>query len=122
MLNLCAFLGLIVNFHKSNLVPTWDFVVLSIQFQTVPYVCHPLWDRWFRLQVSICLFKESAPTARQWMRLTSTLMSMDSQVPLGQLHCIPIQFSFRDCWDHKRRSLTQRVVPVLLIDQIILNC
>ena len=50
----------------------------------------------------------------------STMTSMDSQVPLGRLHWRPVQLSFRDCWDCKRRLLTQ-LIPLLLNNQIVLS-
>ena len=79
MLDLSAFLGLMVNFSKSNLEPKRDFVFLGIQFQTEPFIYCPSRDRWLRLQALIHLFrKESSPTDRQGMRFIGTLTSMDS--------------------------------------------
>ena len=46
MLELCAFLGLIVNFPKSNLTPSQEFVFLGIHFQMVLYICHLSTDKW----------------------------------------------------------------------------
>ena len=48
-LELCAFLGLIVNVLKSIPVPSQEFIFLGIHFQTLRYTCCPLANRWKRL-------------------------------------------------------------------------
>ena len=120
VLDLCIRLGLIVNIPKSSLIPLREFVFLGIFFQTVPFICRPSADRWRRLLAILRLFKNARePSARLWMRLIGTLTSMDTQVPLGRLHRRPIQLSFRDRWDRRRRSLTQPI-PILPYDRLVL--
>ena len=84
LLELCVFLGLLVNFTKSSLIPTREFVFLRIFFQAIPFTCRPSTDRWKRLLAFLHIFKRAKDlSACQWMCLIGTLTSMDSQVPLG---------------------------------------
>ena len=52
-------------------------------------------------------------SARQWMRLAGTLTLIDCQVSVGRLHRRPIQLSFCDRWNQRKRSLSPpiRLLP-----------
>ena len=46
ILDICAFLGLIVNVPKSSLIPYQGFVFSGIYFQMVSFISPLLTDRW----------------------------------------------------------------------------
>ena len=99
VLDLCYRLGLIVNLPKSSLLPEQIFVFLGIHFDLISFICRPSEDRWNRLQEILAQFlAQEFMSARQWQVLIGSLVSMDSQVPLGRLHRRPFQHALASRW------------------------
>ena len=113
-------MGLIVNLPKSSLEPEQIFVFLGIQLDLLSFLCRPSEDRWNRLQKILARFLANRfMSARQWQALIGSLVSMDSQVPLGRLHRRPLQHALAARWS-KDRSLREPV-PVLPEDKVHLQ-
>ena len=108
ILNLCAELGIVVNFPKSSLDPQQVFEFLGTEYRTMPFLCFPSRDRFNRLSAMTQQFLSNTTLpARVWMSLIGTLKSLDFQVPLGRLHRRGIQQEFLAKWN--RESLAQKL-------------
>jgi hypothetical protein len=98
-LQLCHFLGLVVNLNKSELVPTQIITYLGVEFNFQEGMARVPWPRIKVLQESINrILRRRGATARQWASMLGQSASMIYQITLGALHRRPIQHFLHSSW------------------------
>ena len=102
VVNLLQYFGWKVNFKKSHLEPTQDFVFLGMHFRTggPRVLVSPTVDQQMSL-ISRLQQLESNPTvtARQLYSLMGIIRYMAPLVPQGFLHLRPLQWEVKSLWD-----------------------
>ena len=111
-------LGWIINFEKSELVPSQTFDFIGMQFNTRTHTVAPLPK--MRLKVSNTLDHwrtRTTVTARDLHRLLGILSFMATLVPRGRLRLRPIQWWAKEAWCQEQGQWSDSV----LITPTILN-
>jgi len=121
LLQLTERLGLIVNYKKSDLVPSQSFTYVGTDFNLVEARARPAIHRVEAfLQIVNSFFKGQSPPAHRWQQLLGHLTSLEKLVPRGRLHMRPIQFALSTSWNQHSDSpncqilVTPEVVEALL--------
>jgi ribonuclease HI len=92
VLQVCQFLGLQINYNKSELSPVQVIIYLGVEFNLVEGIARVPWKRIRALQDSIrSILRKGGATAREWASVLGQSASMIHQVVLGALHRRPIQ-------------------------------
>ena len=101
LLNLIRDLGFIVNFKKSELVPSQRFDFLGYHFLLDLGLVKPTQDRWTKLQDMFRrLSSKSVISARTLMSTIGLLASMEKTVKLGRMHMRPFQWHLKTHWKY----------------------
>ena len=105
VLDLCSSLGFVVNWDKSDLVPSQRFTYLGMALDTVAWLASPSPQRLERLRRLIASLRSGrSASARQLTSLLGVLESLALLLPLGRLYKRPLQRWVRQRW-------TQGVMP-----------
>ena len=92
-------LGWLINFQKSELVPTQNLDFLGYHFDLHRGLVFPTQKKLDRLKVqTVSIRKSLVLTPRKLMSLIGTLASLEKTVPLGRLHMRPFQWYLRSNW------------------------
>ena len=95
-IQLAEHLGLLINWEKSDLIPTQKIVYLGIQIDTIQGRAFPSEPRVQKLIELILLFRESdSLPAWEWLRLLGHLVSLEKLVPWGRSHLRSIQYQLQ---------------------------
>ena len=110
ILQLLELLGLLVNFKKSELVPSQKFEFVGVLYDLSEGRAYPPVQRTEKVKAMIDKFlhHDSRPGG-EWLSLIGLLGSITDQVPLGQLHVRPLQFHLKTHWNLTRHARTQPV-------------
>ena len=95
-------LGLIINYQKSDLIPTQIFTFIGIEFLTysnIVRVPHPRVQK--LLETSMIIYQKTFISARVFLSLLGQLSAAADFVMLGRLHLRPLQMSLLTQWRHK---------------------
>ena len=93
-------LGFTVNFLKSDLTPSQQFLYLGMQFDTVAYVVRPAPARVTKLlELLDRLLKRSFLTPRELAALLGSMESLATLIPLGRVFKRPLQREFKKRWN-----------------------
>ena len=89
----------LINFQKSELVPTQKLDFLGYHFDLQRGLVFPTQKKLDRLKVqTVSIRKSLVLTPRKLMSLIGTLASLEKTVPLGRLHMRPFQWYLRSHW------------------------
>jgi hypothetical protein len=99
VLDLCNSLGLVVNWDKSELVPTQRFAFLGSEYDLVRYEIKPTQERFTKLLRLIDKIVTSAgATAFVWERLLGVMASAEKTIPMGKAYSRECQTALRRQW------------------------
>ena len=117
VLQVLQHLGWVINFSKSDLVPSQQFDFISMQFNTCAYTVAPLPKMRVKIQNTLDHWR-SHPLISAWdlHRLLGMLTFMATLVPRGRLRCRPIQWWASEVWCQETGSWSDRisVTPTIL--------
>ena len=92
-------LGWIINFQKSELIPTQKLDFLGYHFDLQRGLVFPTQKKLDRLNAqTVSIRKSLVLTPRKLMSLIGTLASLEKTVPLGRLHMRPFQWYLKSHW------------------------
>ena len=99
LLKLVKDLGFVVNFKKSELIPSQRFDFLGYHFLLDMALVKPTQDRWTKLQEMFHrLSLKSVISARTLMSTIGLLTSTEKTVKLGRIHMRPFQWHLKTHW------------------------
>ena len=102
-------LGWLINFQKSELIPTQKLVFLGYHFDLQKGLVFPTQKKLDRLNAqTVSIRKSLVLTPRKLMSLIGTLASLEKAVPLGRLHMRPFQWYLESHWKFPQ-SLDKRI-------------
>jgi hypothetical protein len=111
LISLTQHCGFLINFKKSSLEPTQDFVFIGVRFRTDLGIMLPpdkriidILDRTSSMKVA------TSVTARQFLSFLGLLNSAADQIPLGRLHMRPLQLFLLTQWKPVSRDLLHKIV------------
>jgi hypothetical protein len=111
-LSLAVRLGCVINWEKSDLIPTQRFVFVGMYWDLVEGVVMPAEEKLERLQRKSSHFLDSKEvTARRFQKLIGLLNSLAPFVPWGRIHQRMIQFNLHLCWTQSKDPQS-KVLPV----------
>ena len=117
VLQVLQHLGWVINFSKSDLVPSQQFDFIGMQFNTCVYTVAPLPKMRVKIQNTLDHWR-SHPliSARDLHRLLGMLTFMATLVPRGRLRLRPIQWWASEVWCQETGSWSDRisVTPTIL--------
>ena len=94
-------LGWIINFQKSDLVPTQEIKFLSYKFDLRVVLVFPTQKKINRiLEKTVSMLKASQTSPRELMSLIGSMASMEKTIPLGRLHIRPLQWYLKTHWKY----------------------
>ena len=118
---LCDKLGFLVNFEKSDLVPSQQFDFVGVHYDLQAALVMVTVKNQGKVTTALSTILEATcPTAHMWLKLIGVLTSQELLVPFGKLHKRPIQWHLRDHWSQCRDPLhfpvplTPHILPDLL--------
>ena len=92
-------LGWLINFQKSELIPTQKLDFLGYHFDLQRGLVFPTQKKLDRLNAqTVSIRKSLVLTPRKLMSLIGTLTSLEKTVPLGRLHMRPFQWYLKSHW------------------------
>ena len=117
VLHLCHSLGIVVNWEKSQLVPTQRMVYLGVLLDSVSFRASPAQKRVEKLLSigDVFLSCEEQPVS-SWLELLGVLLSMSQLVPGGRLRRRSLQLVLRRAWDHCDQSVLVSWTPEIRLD------
>ena len=117
VLRVLQHLGWVINFSKSDLVPSQQFDFIGMQFNTCAYTVAPLPKMRVKIQNTLDHWR-SHPliSARDLHRLLGMLTFMATLVPRGRLRLRPIHWWASEVWCQETGSWSDRisVTPTIL--------
>ena len=120
ILSLLDKLGLLVNWKKSNLVPSQTIQYLGAIFNFQLGLIYPTEDRHLSLLQAIARMENLSQVSAQWfLRLLGLMTACIGLVPAAHLHMRPIQFYLLHFWRSHKDSLDS-LVPIrqFLVDHL----
>ena len=107
---LITFLGLIINYQKSDLIPTQIFTFIGMEFLTysnIVRVPHPRVQK--LLETIMIIYQKTFISARVFLSLLGQLSAAADFVMLGRLHLRPLQMSLLSQWRPQKFSLNHQI-------------
>ena len=99
LIHLVQSLGWIINFKKSDLIPTQEIEFLGYKFDLRVGLVFPTQSKINRLLEKTVSMLESPQTSpRKLMSLIGSMASMEKTIPLGRLHMRPLQWYLKTHW------------------------
>ena len=112
LVDLCQDLGLILNFKKSELVPSQSFDFIGAHFNLRLSLVFPKEENCQKCLERIRSFLSSHwHTAEMWQSLLGHLVAQFRFVPFGRLYLRPIQWHLQESWDQLEGD-PQDLVPI----------
>ena len=110
ILQVLQHLGWVINFCKSNFVPSQQFDFIGMQFNTCAYTVAPLPKMRIKIQNTLDHWR-SHPLISAWdlHRLWGMLTFMATLVPRGRLRLRPIQWWASEVWCQETGSWSDRI-------------
>ena len=117
VLQLCSSLGIVVNWEKSQLIPTQRMIYLGVLLDSISFRASPALKRVEKLLSigDVFLSCEQQPVS-SWLELLGVLSSMIQLVPGGRLQMQSFQFALRRSWDQVDQSVLVRWTPEIRQD------
>ena len=117
VLQLFLSLGIVVNWEKSQLIPTQRMVYLGVLLDSVSVRASPALKRVEKLLSigDVFLSSEHQPVS-SWLELLGVLASMIQLVPGGRLRMRSLQFVLRRSWDQIDQLILVRWTPGICCD------
>ena len=114
---LCHSVGIVVNWEKSQLVPTQPMVYLGVLLDSISFRASPAQKRVEKLLSigDVFLSCEEQPVS-SWLELLGVLSSMNQLVPGRRLRMRSLQFVLRQSWDQVDQSVLIRWTPEIRQD------
>ena len=111
--SLCLSLGLLINWSKSDLIPTQEFLFLGALFNLEEGWIRPSQESFSNLcRITSRFLSRSSASAQAWQSLLGTLTSIEKFVPLGRLHMRPFQWHLSRHWNQSSQPQeTQVPIP-----------
>ena len=110
MLHLVSSLGFVVNFPKSDLVPSQKFTYLGTDFDLLSGRVGPSQDRLLRLEETIReVTRASTCKVEDMLAVLGVMASCIGIVPLAHLHMRPVQMYLLCFWRPSSRDLMKRI-------------
>ena len=101
VLQLCRALGIVVNWEKSQLVPTHRMVYLGVLLDSISFRASPALKRVEKLlSIGNVFLSCVRQPVSSWLELLGVLSSMIQLVLWGRLRMRSFQFTLRKSWDH----------------------
>ena len=103
-------LGLIINYQKSDLIPTQIFTFIWMEFLTysnIVRVPHPRVQK--LLETIRIIYQKTFISARVFLSLLGQLSAAADFVMLGRLHLRPLQMSLLSQWRPQKFSLNHQI-------------
>ena len=105
VLQLCKSLGIVVNWEKSQLIPTQWMVYLGVLLDSISFRASPALKRVEKLLSIGDVFLSSVKKpVSSWLELLGVLSSMIQLLPGGRLRMRSRQFTLRRSWDQIDQS------------------
>ena len=121
VLQLCNSLGIVVNWEKSQLVPTQRICYLGVLLDSISFRASPAQKRVDKLLSIGDVFLSSVEQpARSWLELLGVLSSLTQLIPGGRLRMRSFQFVLHRHWDRRDPDALVRWSPA--IEQDLLWC
>ena len=99
LIRLVQSLGWIINFEKSDLIPTQEIEFLGYKFDLRVGLVFPTQKKIDRLlEKIVSMLKATQTSPRELMSLIGSMASMEKTVPLGRLHMRPLQWYLKTHW------------------------
>ena len=99
LIHLVESLGWIINFQKSDLVPTQEIEFLGYKFDLRVGLAFPTQKKIDRLlEKIVSMVKASQISPRELMLLIGSMASMEKTIPLGHLHMRQLQWYLKTHW------------------------
>ena len=112
VLQLCLSLGIVVNWEKSQLIPSQRMVYLGVLLDSISFRASPTLKRVEKL---LSIGNEFLSCERQpvssWLELLGVLASLIQLIPGGRLRMRSLQFLLRRSWDQTDQSILVRWTP-----------
>ena len=117
VLQLCRALGIVVNWEKSQLIPTQRMVYLGVLLDSISFRASPALKRVEKLlSIGDVFLSCVRQPVSSWLELLGVLSSMIQLVPGGRLRMRSLQFSLRKSWDHVDQTVLVRWTPEIRRD------
>ena len=106
VLRFCSLLGIVVNWEKSQMIPTQRMVYLGVILDSISFRASPALKRVEKLLSIGDVFLSCAmQPASSWLELLEVLSSMIQLVPGGRLRMRSLQLVLRRHWGHVDQSI-----------------
>ena len=117
VLQLCHSLGIVVNWEKSQLIPTHWIVYLGVLLDSISFRASYAQKRVEKLLSigDVFLSCEEQPVS-SWLELLGVLSSMIQLVPGGRLRMRSLQIVLRRAWDHYDQTVLVSWTPEIRLD------
>ena len=117
VLQLCRRLGIVVNWEKSQLIPTQQMVYLGVLLDSTAFRASPALKRVEKLLSigDVFLYCVRQPVS-SWLELLGVLSSMIQLVPGGRLRMRSLQLKLRRQWDQIDQSQLVEWSPMIQDD------
>ena len=117
VLQLCRRLGIVVNWEKSQLVPTQQMIYLGVLLDSIAFRASPALKRVEKLlsigDIFLSCVKQPVSS---WLELLGVLSSMIQLVPGGRLRMRSLQLALRRQWDQVDQSRLVEWSPLIQDD------
>ena len=112
VLRLCNSLGIVVNWEKSQLVPTQMICYLGVLLDSINFRASPAQKRVDKLLSIGDVFLSSVEQpAKSWLELLGVLSSLTQLIPGGRLRMRSFQFALHRAWDRVDPEGVSRNLP-----------
>jgi len=108
--NLCDTLGLLVNYKKSDLIPSQVFTYLGARYNLATYLVCPTQENFQKIiDLGTKFLQNKALPARTWLQLIGLLNSQEKLTTYGRRRLRHVQWALRAQWRSALRPLTHMV-------------
>ena len=112
VLQLCRSLGIVVNWEKSQLIPTQRMVYLGVLLDSISFRASPALKRVEKLlSIGDVFLSCVRQPVSSWLELLGVLSSMIQLVPGGRLRMRSLQFTLRQSWDQVDQTVLVSWTP-----------
>ena len=117
VLQLCGTLGIVVNWEKSQLIPTQRMVYLGVVLDSISFRASPALERVEKLfSIGDVFLSCVRQPVSSWLELLGVLSSMIQLVLGGRLRMRSFQFTLRKHWNHVDQSVLVEWTPEIRQD------
>jgi len=99
LVNLCRELGLVINWEKSELIPSQTFDFVGAHFNLIQGLISPTQKHLKEvMEVAREFLNSPGHSANSWQHLIGVLGAQEKFIPFGRLHLRPLQWHLQDHW------------------------